>query len=215
MFEKYRNLSKKDIAVNLILYAIGVCIMPLGVILTVNSKCGAGGCDAFYFAVSAKTGFNIDIVMIVCSVAVILITAFIRKGRPRFTTFISSFFLAEFTRLWQYVLRSCTTDKIIFRYLMFIAGMTVIAFAVSAYVISIFPSNPTDDFVAALTERGVKIGIAKIAFDAFFVAMALLIDRNQVGIGTLICTFGLGTEIGFFSSMIKKFLSHFNLIESK
>lgn len=45
-------------------------------------------------------------------------------------------------------------------------GVLVIAFAVAAYILCIFPSNPTDDLVAAMHEKGIRLGIAKIGLAA-------------------------------------------------
>ena len=94
----------------------------------------------------------------------------------------------------------------------FIIGMLIIAFAVAAYIISVLPSNPTDDLVVALSEKGVNIGTAKIGLDVLCVIIAIFLG-GEIGIGTIICTFGLGPFINVFHKGISKILSSRELVE--
>lgn len=52
------QMRTKDWCVNLLLYLIGVGLMLLGVVLTVNSHLGAGGYDTLNFALGEKMGIN-------------------------------------------------------------------------------------------------------------------------------------------------------------
>lgn len=55
----YLNQMKgRDWAVNLLLYLIGIGLMPFGVVLTINSHLGAGGYDALNFALGDRLGIN-------------------------------------------------------------------------------------------------------------------------------------------------------------
>ena len=83
--------------------------------------------------------------------------------------------------------------------------MIIIAFAVAAYILCIFPSNPTDDLVAAMKERGVRIGIAKIGLDVVCVALALLLG-GEIGVGTVVCTLGLGPVVDVFYGWLQKIM---------
>ena len=75
------------------------------------------------------------------------------------------------------------------------------AFAVACYIISVFPTNPTDDLVVALHERGIRLGTAKVSLDAVCVILAVLLG-GEIGIGTIVCTFGLGPVIDMFHRRI-------------
>ena len=83
--------------VNLVLYLIGIILMPVGVVMTIMSGLGAGGYDAWNFALAGLLGQPVSSGIYISSVCVILLTAVIRRRIPRFTTFITSFLLGVFT----------------------------------------------------------------------------------------------------------------------
>lgn len=198
-----QRLNKKDWAVNLILYLIGIGLMPLGVVLTVNSHMGAGGYDALNFALGEKLGINTSLAIYMTAFVAVLIAALIRRKMLRLTTFISSFFLGLFTDFWKGVLSEVRGNGILDSGLLFVLGLAIIAFAVAAYILCIFPSNPTDDLVAALTEKGVRIGLAKVGLDVVCVAAAFLLG-GEIGVGTIVCTLGLGPVVDLFFGLLKK-----------
>ena len=69
-------------ACNLALYGIGVGIMPMGVVLTINAHLGAGGYDALNFALAERLRINTSLGIYATAVLVVILTAFIRKGYP-------------------------------------------------------------------------------------------------------------------------------------
>lgn len=77
----------------------------------------------------------------------------------------------------------------------------MVAFAVACYIISILPTNPSDDLVVDLHERGMSLGTAKVSLDAACVFLAFFCGEN--GIGTIVCTFGLGPVIEMFHGRIR------------
>lgn len=192
-----KNLSPAQWLQNLLLYAVGVGIMPLGVVLTVNAHLGAGGYDALNFALSERMGLPTSAAIYATSLFVLLLAALVRRSYPRIETFLSSFFLGLATDFWRERLAAVQGDTLPFSLLLMAAGVVVVAFAVACYMISVFPTNPTDDLVVALKERGVKIGAAKIGLDASCVILAFLLG-GEIGVGTILCTFGLGPVIDVF-----------------
>lgn len=188
---------------NLALYAVGVGIMPLGVVLTINAHLGAGGYDALNFALAEKLHINTSLGIYLTAFLVVLLAAFVRKSYPRIETFISSFFLGIFTDIWKHALASVQGTGLADSLMIMAAGIVIVAFAVACYMISVFPTNPTDDFVVALHERGIRLGIAKIALDGTCVVLAVLLG-GEIGIGTIVCTFGLGPVIDLFYGKISR-----------
>lgn len=198
-----QNMKGRDWAVNLILYLIGIGLMPLGVVLTVNSHLGAGGYDALNFALGDRLGIQTSLAIYMTAFLAVIIAALIRRRMLRLTTFISSFFLGIFTDFWKRILENVQGQGRLDSALLFGAGIVIIAFAVAAYVLCIFPSNPTDDLVAAMTEKGIRIGIAKIGLDVVCVAFAFLLG-GEIGIGTIVCTLGLGPVVDLFYGLLQK-----------
>ena len=197
---KWKSMTPGAWACNLALYGIGVGIMPMGVVLTINAHLGAGGYDALNFALAERLRINTSLGIYATAVLVVILTAFIRKGYPRLETFISSFFLGIFTDMWKTVLAPIQGTGLAAILLIMAAGV-VVAFAVACYIISVFPTNPTDDLVVALHERGIRLGTAKVSLDAVCVILAVLLG-GEIGIGTIVCTFGLGPVIDMFHRRI-------------
>lgn len=198
-----QQMTAKDWAVNLLLYLIGIGLMPLGVVLTVNSHLGAGGYDALNFALGDQFHIPTSYAIYMTALLAVLLAAIIRRKMLRLTTFVSSFFLGIFTDFWKGIL-----DKVEGRNLaesagIFVLGLIIVAFAVAAYILCIFPSNPTDDLVAALKEKGVRIGIAKVGLDVVCVVIAFLLG-GEIGVGTIVCTLGLGPVIDLFYGLLRK-----------
>lgn len=74
-----------------------------------------------------------------------------------------------------------------------------IAFGVALMISSRMPLNPTDVPVIVMTEHfGLKIGTAKLLFDATMLILAFLL-AGPIGIGTIVITFSLGPVIGILS----------------
>ena len=144
---------------------------------------------------------NTSLAIYTTAFLVVFLAAFIRKGYPRLETFISSFFLGIFTDMWKTVLAPIQGTGLAAILLIMAAGV-VVAFAVACYIISVFPTNPTDDLVVALHERGIRLGTAKVSLDAVCVILAVLLG-GEIGIGTIVCTFGLGPVIDMFHRRIR------------
>ena len=89
-------------------------------------------------------------------------------------------------------------------------GVVIIAFAVAAYILCIFPSNPTDDLVAAMHEKGVRLGVAKIGLDVVCVVIAFILG-GEIGLGTIVCTFGLGPVIDWFYGFLQKLVQQYDI----
>jgi Predicted membrane protein len=203
MIKKWKSLSNPDRIKHVILYLIGVGIMPLGVVLTINAHLGSGGYDALNFAIAEKLGINTSIAIYSTAFLVLILTAVIRKGFPRFQTFISSFLLGFFTDVWKTALQNIEGTTLASSVIIMCIGLVVISFAVACYIISIFPTNPTDDLIVALNEKGWKIRWAKITLDVVCVVLALILG-GEIGAGTIICTFGLGPAIDIFHKLVMK-----------
>lgn len=200
-WKAFKQMTPVQWAQNVILYLIGVGIMPLGVVLTINAHLGAGGYDALNFALSDKLNCSTSVAIYGTAFLVLILAALVRKSYPRIETFISSFFLGLFTDFWKQMLEPVQGTELAGSLVLLALGIVVVAFAVACYMISVFPTNPTDDFVTALHERGVNLGLAKISLDAVCVVLAFALG-GEIGAGTILCTFGLGPMINVFHSRI-------------
>lgn len=143
--EMWKKLGKKDWIVNSVLYLIGIAGMPLGVVMTIRSHLGAGGYDALNFALGDRLGVQTSTAIYMTAVIALVLAAVIRRKMLRITTFVSSFFLGIFTDIWKKALAGLEGTDLLSSWGLFLVGILVIAFAVAAYVLCVFPANPTDD----------------------------------------------------------------------
>lgn len=186
-------------------YLAGIILTPMGVVLTINSHAGAGGYDALNFAIAGKLGINTSLAIYMTAFLAVLITAGVRRGYPRLTTFISSFLLGLSTDGWNLVLKTVEGKTFVSSVLILLLGMVLIAFGIAVYMHSGLPTNPTDDMIVAFKEKGIAIGTAKVCFDVICVVLAFILG-GQIGWGTIIITLGLGWLIqGFYGILGRMF----------
>lgn len=103
--------------------------------------------------------------------------------------------------MWKTILAPVQGTGLAASLLIMAAGAAAVAFAVACYIISVFPTNPSDDLVVDLYERGMNLGPAKVFLDAVCVVLAFFC--GEIGIGTIVCTFGLGPVIDMFHERIR------------
>lgn len=197
MINLWKSFSVQQKVTHLILYFIGVGIMPAGAVLTINAHMGAGGYDALNFVLSDILHIKTSFAIYGTAFLILLLAAAIRKSYPKIQTFVSSFLMGLSTDLWKTVFKSLEGTSLTSSLILMFLGLIIIAFAVACYMISIFPTNPSDDLIVALNERGCKIGVAKMSFDIICVILAFLLG-GEIGIGTIIVTICLGPVIDFF-----------------
>lgn len=205
MLKSWNTFSTREKLTHLVLYLIGVGIMPAGAVLTINAHLGAGGYDALNFVLADLLHIRTSLAIYGTAFIILITAALIRKSYPHVETFLSSFFMGISTDFWKTIFNGFEGTNFISSLILMGIGMIIIAFAVASYMISIFPTNPSDDLILALKERGCKIGIAKMSFDIICVVLAFLLG-GEIGIGTIIVSLCLGPIIDFFHKYLTKLI---------
>lgn len=203
--KKIKRILNNDRMVNLLLYIIGLVVMPCGVVLTIKAHLGAGGYDAWNFALGDFLGIAVSKAIYISAIVSIVITAVVRRAKPRFTTFITSFFLGIFTDMWNKFFQNVEGKSFGVSLILLLIGMFIISVAAAAYMCGEFPPGPTDDLVVALHARGLPLGPVKVTFDFLCVTMAWILG-GEIGVGTILLTFGMGPTIQFFYTKIEMVL---------
>ena len=187
---------------------VGVIITPLGVVFTINAHLGAGGYDALNFALGEKLGIPTSYAIYGTAFLATFITAFIRRGFPRFTTFISSFFIGMATDFWKMIFADVQGTTLVSSAIIMFLGLLLVGMAIASYMLSGLPTNPTDDLIVACRERGFSIRVSKITMDVICVILAFVLG-GEIGVGTIAVTFLLGPVINFFYDLISKIMRHY------
>lgn len=195
--------SHKKLLLKIILYVMGIIMMPLGVVFTINSHMGAGGYDALNFILGERIGVSTSYAIIGTAFIAMIISALIRKKIPRITTFITAILVGITTQLWKGVLSNTRSASLFLSITFLFIGITIIGFGIASYMLSELPTNPTDDIIVACKERGLPIRNVKIGMDIICVLLALILG-GEIGIGTIFITICLGPMVSFFYDFIKK-----------
>ena len=82
------------------IFLLGIAILTLGVSMTVKSDIGAGSYDSINFAIADILNTKVSLAISMTAFLVLIITAYIRKGFIRITTFITSVIMGLFTDVW-------------------------------------------------------------------------------------------------------------------
>lgn len=198
--------TKEKLVHTFILYMCGVVIMPAGIVLTINSHFGAGGLDAMNFAFGEALNIPTSAAVIIMGFIMMCIAAIVRKQRPRPLTFMASFFQGIFIDMWKIILADIQGTGWVDGFIIFMIGNVWIAIFAAPYFLSFFPPNPGDDLTQAISERGIRFGIAKIIFEGCTAVVALLL-HGEINIGTVVLILTLGPMIDFFLVRTKKILN--------
>ena len=201
----FKNYTKREIAIHIFMYFIGVALLPAGIVLTINSHFGAGGMDALNFAFGTLIHLPTSISIFILGAIYMCISALIRRQRPRLLTFMASVFQGIFVDLWKIILMPVESSNTLSAVLLFLLGNLIIAITAAPYYLSLLPSNPADDLTIAISEKGIRISIAKIIFECSCAVLAFLL-HGEVNIGTILVILFLGPCIDIFQTFTKKFL---------
>ena len=173
------------------IFLLGIAILTLGVSMTVKSDIGAGSYDSINFAIADILNTKVSLAISMTAFLVLIITAYIRKGFIRITTFITSVIMGLFTDVWVKVVDLIPVDTILNKLILFIVGMILVCLGIALYMIPKLPTNPTDDLMVALTEK-----------------------KGPIGIGTIVLTFLVGPMVDMFYKILIKYIDFNELEES-
>lgn len=79
---------------------------------------------------------------------------------------------------------------------MMLAGVLVLGWASGVYIKAGLGAGPRDSFMLAIVRRtGWRVGVARGVIEGTVFALGVLMDRSQVGIGTVAFTFAIGPVV--------------------
>ena len=206
----FKNYTRREVIVHIIMYGLGVVLLPAGIVLTINSHFGAGGLDALNFAFGEFVHIPTSVAIFITGAIYMCIAAIIRKKPPRPLTFMASIFQGIFTDVWKIIFADVESTGIVSAVLLFLVGNVIIAAMAAPYFISCLPTNPADDMTLSLTERRIRISFAKIGVECCAAFLAFLL-HGEVSVGTVLVILLLGPMIDFFQILTKKILDKINV----
>jgi uncharacterized membrane protein YczE len=105
-----------------------------------------------------------------------------------------------FTGLWFdfFAARIPKADHFAVALPLLLAGVVLLGWASGIYIKAGLGAGPRDSFMLAVVRRTrLNVGVARIIIEGTVFTLGILMDRSQVGIGTLAFTFGIGPMLAW------------------
>lgn len=203
---------RKEWILRSILFLVGLWIIALGINLNIMADFGVGGWDAYNIAMVEHIGFTIGTWLNVNAVLYILISAWLRKKRPKVETMLTSLLLGAFVDAWGIFFQQFSITGWVASLCWFLIAIATISLGAGIYLVSKLPPNPIDDLMLAITERfACSITVSKLVVEGTGVIVAFFL-QGPIGIGTFLMLIIFGPCIQFF---YQRFASLYETITQK
>lgn len=183
---------------------VGIFIMSFGLILFKFSLMGNGPSTSMVIAVADRIGIDFAIVMVVSNCLFFAVEWFFNRKLIDIGTFVNWFLIGPLASLYERGIRAVwdVPTSLTSRFLFMSTGILVLSLASSFYQTADVGIAPYDALSITLSERtGWQYFVCRILTDGICVLVTYLLG-GIVGIGTLVCAFGLGPFVQYFSRHI-------------
>lgn len=209
--------EKKQIVLGWLKIVLGLLVFALGVHLTIYANIGLAPWDCLGMGIANRTPLNYGLSMTLIAVAVLL-TDIIMKERIGFGTVIDALLTGNFIQLFNTVNPFPENDNMWLGIGIMLVGFVFMALGMWIYMSAEQCCGPRDSLLVALGKRlpKIPIGLVEILLWSVVLLAGWLLG-GQVGIGTLISTFGAGLVMQLVYSLIKfepRNLKHKSLTET-
>ena len=199
-------MKKKYTLRRMIGMLLGIMIMSLGLILFKLFLMGNGPSTSMVIAIADRIGIDFAIVMVVSNCLFFVVEWFFNKKLIDIGTFVNWFLIGPLASLYERGIRAVwdVPTEIGPRLLFMSVGILVLSLASSFYQTADVGIAPYDSLSITLSEKtGWQYFGCRILTDGICVLIAWLLG-GIVGVGTLVCAFGLGPFVQFFSKHIAR-----------
>ena len=214
---KKQTAGRKEIVLGWLKIVLGLLVFSLGVHLTIYANIGLAPWDCLGMGIANHTPFNYGISMTMIAVTVLLIDI-VMKERIGFGTVIDAFLTGNFIQLFNTINPLPENGNMWLGIGIMLVGFVFMALGMWIYMSAEQCCGPRDALLVALGKRlpKIPIGIVEVLMWSVVLLAGWLLG-GQVGIGTLISTFGAGLVMQLVYSIIRfepRDLKHRGLIET-
>ena len=199
---KNNNNGRSGIILGWLKITAGLLVFALGVHLTIYANIGLAPWDCLGMGIANHTPFNYGISMTVIAV-VILITDVLLKERIGFGTIIDALLTGNFVQMFNSLNPLPENENMWIGIAVMLAGFVFMALGMWIYMTAEQCCGPRDSLLVALGKRlpQIPIGIVEVLLWGVVLLIGWLLG-GQVGIGTVISTFGAGLVMQLVYSLI-------------
>ncbi|WP_246070380.1 YczE/YyaS/YitT family protein [Paenibacillus kobensis] len=171
----------------------------------IKANIGVAPWDALNVALTDKVGLTVGSWVFIVGGVIILINGIIRMRLPNVTGAIPIVIIGFFVDLLNLkVLTFLKVNGALHQWILFLAGLSILAAGISFYLRAQLPSVPNDELMLAVTERtGWQIYMTKTIGEAAALILAIIL-KGPVGVGTIIVMLGIGVLIHVFDKLLHK-----------
>ena len=199
-------MSQRYTARRIIGMILGIAIMSLGLILFKLSLMGNGPSTSMVIAIADRIGIDFSIVMVISNCLFFAVEWFWNRKLIGPGTFVNWFCIGPLASLYERGIRSAwnVPEDFPARLMLMASGILVLSLASSFYQTADVGIAPYDSLSLTLAEKsGRQYFLCRVLTDGICVLTAYLLG-GIVGIGTVVCAFGLGPFVQFFSKHIAR-----------
>ncbi len=175
----------KHLAVRYLMFVLGLAVMALGVVMTINAHLGVSPWDVLHIGLVKTFGLTIGIWSQIIGVLIIVVSYLVAKIKPGIGTILNMVCFGLFLDLFIWLQFVPNAEGWVARAVLFLAGLFVMAIGIGMYISPRLGAGPRDSFMLALNERmGWSIQRVRMSIEVtVLIAGALL--GGPFSIGTL------------------------------
>ena len=214
---KTENNKRSGIILGWLKIVAGLLVFSFGVHLTIYANIGLAPWDCLGMGIANHTPFNYGISMTIIAVTILIIDVLL-KERIGFGTVIDALLTGNFVQMFNSVDPLPPNENIWIGIAVMLAGFVFMALGMWVYMSAGQCCGPRDALLVALGKRlpKIPIGLVEVLLWSAVLLCGWLLG-GQVGIGTLISTFGAGLVMQLVYGIIRfepRDVRHRGLIET-
>ena len=201
-----KKMKNSHFTRRIVVMIIGIFIMSFGLILFKLSLMGNGPSTSMVIAIADKIGVDFGAVMVVANCLFFAAEWMWGKKLIGVGTFVNWLLVGPLASLYERGIRSVwnVPESFMPRLFLMAGGILVLSLAGALYQTSDVGISPYDSLSIIISRKsGRQYFWCRILTDGISVLIAYLLG-GIVGIGTLVCAFGLGPFVQFFSHHIAR-----------
>lgn len=195
-----------NLARRIIVMTVGIFILSLGLVLFKLSLMGNGPSTSMVIAIADRIGMDFGLFMVLSNCLFFAVEIIWSRSLIGVGTFVNWFLVGPLASLYERCIRSVwdVPESFPARIALMAVGILVLSLASSLYQTSDVGIAPYDALSITISRKtGWQYFWCRILTDGTCVLIAWLLG-GIVGIGTLVCAFGLGPFVQFFSHHIAR-----------
>ena len=206
MLTSFRSLSLRRMLVML----FGIVLIAIGVALFKFSQMGSDPSTSFAVALGDILGIRMSLMIVLCNSVYFIVEIFFGRRLIGIGTFINALCvgpMAELFLSWLEKIPLFHGGELSFflRVCIMVLGVLILSLSASMYQTADTGIAPYDALSIIMSRRQKKLPYfwCRIAIDSACALLAVLLG-GFVGLGTLICSIGLGPFITFFDRTVSR-----------